>query len=164
MTTTISKTTESHLCEYLVSAFRHLGLKEYKRLKGLEFPESSKCVSNRKTYLQKMRDENYNKFVVYCESNGVSVPSSYRSNTDSDTESDSDSECDCKSIEMAEASPEEQPQKQPKKTTKAANLSTMTTKEQNEYGKKIPFAVSTGPAHPSIQISCDSKLEMMGIP
>jgi len=146
----ISATTERHLCEYLVSPFRTIALPEYLRNRNINFPETPKKVRNRKNYLQKLRDNDFSKFVSICRTHDVSIPSSFRQcESDTDSESDSDDDLDDMSISF-DAPPEPQ-----RPTTKQPATEQPTTEQlilnlnnnmsyTGEYGDKIVVHMSHG--------------------
>ncbi len=67
----VSKTTDKHLCAFILSPFLPSGLKSYKKKNHLEFPETSKQISNRLEYLKKLRRDRFTKFADICNQHGV---------------------------------------------------------------------------------------------
>lgn len=76
----ISVDTDRHLCKYLISPYRHSGIKAYKSKNNVSFPEDRIKVSSRLEYLKKIYHTKFNDFTNLCNSYGIE---SYTSNSDS---------------------------------------------------------------------------------
>jgi hypothetical protein len=65
----VSSNTDKHLCQFLISPFRKSGFRAYKIRHGItSFPEPSKQISNRLSYLKTLYTTNLPKFANLCHS------------------------------------------------------------------------------------------------
>jgi hypothetical protein len=93
----VSTATDKHLCEFLLSPFKSIGIKIYKSKFSpkLSFPESSQQITNRVKYLKKLQANNPDRFASICCNYGIgtaSPPAVTDTSFDSDTSSGSESE------------------------------------------------------------------------